>query len=194
MSDYDAYANIFGTHHYTKTMEEAAAVGINAGLDQEGGGTAAISHLQDAVAHGLTNNTAIEAAFRRLMRMRIRLGMFDPPSLIGYNQLGKSSLRTAASTALNRKAAASGMVLLKNAKVGSTGTDLLPLDVTAYTGTAGSVLVAGPVADNGNNTLGNYACNSVRPFAAAFVLSFVRMSLTHCQLVWFTGKLLFECH
>ena len=106
MSDYDAYANIFGTHHYTKTMEEAAAVGINAGLDQEGGGTQAISHLQDAVAHGLTNSSAIETAFRRLMRMRIRLGMFDPPSLMGYNTLGKSSLRTAASTALNRKAAA----------------------------------------------------------------------------------------
>ena len=103
----DAFANIFGTHHYTKTMEEAAAVGLNAGLDQEGGGTAAISHLQDAVTHGLTNNTVIEAAFRRLMRMRIRLGMFDPPSLVGYNKLGKSSLRTAASTALNRKAAAS---------------------------------------------------------------------------------------
>jgi hypothetical protein len=27
---YCRYANIFGTHHYTKTMEEAAAVGINA--------------------------------------------------------------------------------------------------------------------------------------------------------------------
>jgi hypothetical protein len=41
------------------------------------------------------------------MRMRIKLGMFDPPSLMGYNTLGKSDLRTAASTALNRKAAAS---------------------------------------------------------------------------------------
>jgi len=64
-----------------------------------------------------------------------------------------------------------GMVLLKNAKVGSTGTELLPLDVTSYAGTAGSVLVAGPVADNGNNTLGNYACDRVRArpsFLSAF--------------------------
>lgn len=58
------------------------------------------------------------------------------------------------------------MVLLKNSKVGSSGTKLLPLDVTAYTGITGSVLVAGPVADNGNNTLGNYACNSVSPAGA----------------------------
>jgi hypothetical protein len=34
VSDYDAWANIFGTHHFTKDMEHAAAVGINAGLDQ----------------------------------------------------------------------------------------------------------------------------------------------------------------
>lgn len=158
VSDYDAYANIFGTHKYTNTMEEAAAVGINAGLDQEGGGTSAISHLQDAVTHGLTNATTIEAAFRRLMRMRIRLGMFDPPLLMAYNQLGKANLRTVASTALNRKAAASGMVLLKNDKVGSTGTPLLPLDATTLAGTAGSVLVAGPVADNGNSECDTTLC------------------------------------
>ena len=90
--------------------------------------------------------------------MRIRLGMFDPPSLMKYNMLGKSSLKTAASTALNRKAAAEGMVLLVNKKTAS-GSPLLPLDATSLAGTAGSVLVAGPVADNGNNTLGNYACN-----------------------------------
>ena len=42
VSDYDAYANIFGTHHYTKTMEEAAAVGMNAGtFDHDHGRCAA---------------------------------------------------------------------------------------------------------------------------------------------------------
>eukprot|EP01052_Picozoa_sp_SAG31_P053569 SAG31_NODE_13801_length_846_cov_0.934404_2_plen_82_part_00 len=45
VSDYDAYANIFGTHHYTKDMEHAAAEGLNAGLDQEGGGTACLGLL-----------------------------------------------------------------------------------------------------------------------------------------------------
>eukprot|EP01051_Picozoa_sp_SAG22_P010286 SAG22_NODE_914_length_6519_cov_1.701713_7_plen_112_part_00 len=36
---------------------------------------------------------------------------------------------------------------------------LLPLAAKDYAGATGSVLVAGPVADNGNNTFGNYACN-----------------------------------
>jgi hypothetical protein len=68
--------------------------GLNAGLDQEGGGTAAIVHLADAISHNLTTSAAVETAFRRLMRMRIRLGMFDPPSLISYNKLAEKDLRT----------------------------------------------------------------------------------------------------
>lgn len=123
-----------------------------------GGGTSAIDKLASAVEHGLTNASTIGAAFRRLMRMRIRLGMFDPPALMGYNTLDKVDLKTEASTALNRKAAAEGMVLLKNGH--HDGKPLLPLDSKSLVGTAGSVLVAGPVAANGNNTLGNYACNS----------------------------------
>ena len=186
VSDYDAWANIFGTHHFTKNMTETAAVAINAGLDQEGGGTKAIDQLQDAIDTGLTAAGIVQKAFRRLMRMRIRLGMFDPPGLVGYNRLGHRDLRTPASTAINRRAAAEGMVLLKNGPQGSGGggdsdavtamaskaatgaatataaattTLLLPLAVSELVGKTGSVLVTGPVAANGNNTLGNYACD-----------------------------------
>jgi beta-glucosidase len=98
----------------------------------------AISQLEAAVAHGLTNASIIQVAFGRLMRVRIRLGMFDPPTLLPrYNQLGEKDLQTAASTALNRRAAASGMVLLKNGAHG--GKALLPLDATALLGVAGAV-------------------------------------------------------
>jgi hypothetical protein len=62
----------------------------------------------------LTTEATIEKAFRRLMRMRIRLGMFDPPTLLAYNKLAERDLQTAASTALNRRSASSGMVLLRN--------------------------------------------------------------------------------
>jgi beta-glucosidase len=140
VSDYDAYANIFGTHHYTKDMEHAAAVGINAGMDQEGGGTSAISHLQAAITDGLTSAATVEQAFRRLMRMRIRLGMFDPPTLLKYNRLNKSDLQTKQATALNRQAAAEGMVLLKHGM--HAGKHLLPLEAASLVGGKGSVRYA----------------------------------------------------
>eukprot|EP00039_Didymoeca_costata_P007118 m.96434 g.96434 ORF g.96434 m.96434 type:complete len:835 (+) comp13547_c1_seq2:207-2711(+) len=157
VSDYDAYANIYSTHHYTKDMEHAAAVGMNAGLDQEGGGTKAISQLQQALDDGLTVAENIEKAFGRLMRMRIRLGMFDPPTLMSYNYLGKADLQTKYSTSVNRRAAAKGMVLLLN-KNTSRGKPVLPLDVSMLQDKE-SVLVAGPNANNANNTFGNYACD-----------------------------------
>jgi hypothetical protein len=37
VSDYDAWINLKTSHHYVDTFEEAAAAGINAGMDQEGG-------------------------------------------------------------------------------------------------------------------------------------------------------------
>ena len=49
VSDYDAWAFINDRHHYTQSMEDAAALGIGAGLDQEGGGNATISQLAAAV-------------------------------------------------------------------------------------------------------------------------------------------------
>ena len=53
---------------------------------------------------------------------------------------------TPASTALNRRAAASGMVLLKNGPAEAGGKPLLPLDARSLQGRRGSVLVAGPTA------------------------------------------------
>ena len=75
------------THGYATTYEDAGAVGINAGLDQEGGfGTyEPVDSLPDAVAAGKTTAEKVAVAFTRLMRSRIRLGMLDPPSHVRYN-------------------------------------------------------------------------------------------------------------
>ena len=156
VSDYDAYASIFKLHNYTKTMAEGAAAGLNAGLDQEGGGTAAISQLQPAIEQKLTSAGAVTTAFARLMRARILLGMFDPPASNTYDRIGMSSVRTAAATALNKRAALEGITLLKNGGVGKV--PLLPLKLSSFSGRTASLFVAGPTADLAGNTLGNYDC------------------------------------
>ena len=45
VSDYDAWAEIWGTHHQGGDAEGGAAKGLNAGIDQEGGGHSAIDQL-----------------------------------------------------------------------------------------------------------------------------------------------------
>ena len=157
VSDYDAYAQVYTDHNYTKTMAGAAAAGLNAGLDQEGGGTSAIDQLLTAIDQKLTSKARVATAFGRLMRARVELGMFDPPSSNAYDRIGIGSVRTAAATALNKRAALEGITLLKNG-----GTDgkapLLPLKLSTFAGKPGSLFVAGPIADNAQNALGNYDC------------------------------------
>ena len=84
VSDYDAWINLKTTHNYVSTFEEAAAVGINAGMDQEGGfGTySAVDAMPAALASGAVSSATVKESFRRLMRIRLRLGMFDPPSSV----------------------------------------------------------------------------------------------------------------
>jgi beta-glucosidase-like glycosyl hydrolase len=45
VSDYDAWAEIWGTHHQGGDAEGGAAKGLNAGIDQEGGGHSAVDQL-----------------------------------------------------------------------------------------------------------------------------------------------------
>lgn len=54
VSDYDAWAEVWSTHHEGGSAEGGAAKGLNAGIDQEGGGNRAISTLAQAITDGLT--------------------------------------------------------------------------------------------------------------------------------------------
>jgi beta-glucosidase len=102
VSDYDAYAQVFTDHKFKKSFPQAAAAALNAGLDQEGGGTTAIEQLQPAIDRKLTTASVVATAFGRLMRARIELGMFDPPSASAYGSIGIAAVRTAAATELNK--------------------------------------------------------------------------------------------
>lgn len=85
MSDYDAAANLVWTHHYAANMTQAAAMAWNAGMDQEGGGTAVNTQLTKAVQANTIAPARITASFKRLFRNRLALGMFDAPDLYPDN-------------------------------------------------------------------------------------------------------------
>ena len=141
-------------HNYVKTYEEAAAVGINAGMDQEGGGNAAISQLHKAVNDSMTTVAAVEQSFRRVMRARIRLGMFDPPTTVAYNNIFFNATELAgnkAHRAVNTRAARESITLYKN----DGGT--LPLDAEKAVKT---IAVVGFQGANSGILSGNYAASA----------------------------------
>jgi len=157
VSDYDAWINLKTTHHFVSTFEEAAAVGINSGMDQEGGfGVySAVDAMPAALTSGAVTAATVKRSFRRLMRIRMRLGMFDPPSTVNPANATYTPSKQCQSPehlALARTAARESVTLLKNEG------GILPLNRADFKG-EGSMAVIGPLADDWHVLVGaaNYA-------------------------------------
>jgi len=97
------------------------------------------------VKDGLISESDIDNALKKLMTIRFRLGMFDAPDAVKYQQIPYSENDTPAHHALSRQAARESIVLLKN------NAKTLPLSKTLN-----SIAVIGPNADDRDVMLGNY--------------------------------------
>ena len=151
VSDCDAVRDIYNFHHYRPTQAQSTAISMERGMDNEcADGMAKVKGDSDyrpyidAVQQGYLSQSAMDAALVRLFTARIKLGLFDPPSMDPYAQVDPSQLNSAAHRELARKLADESMVLLKN-----DGT--LPIQPSVH-----SIAVVGPLADQTNVLLGNY--------------------------------------
>ena len=82
---------------------------MKSGCDLECGTT--YRSLKQAVAQGLIAESDIDVAVTRLMRARLRLGMFDPPERVKYAQIPYSVNESPEHDALARRMAQASMVL-----------------------------------------------------------------------------------
>jgi len=150
-----------GGHHYTKTLAEAAAVSLKAGVDNDcadfsipTGDTSDYQRYVDAVKQGLVPESVMNATLHRLFMARMRLGMFDPPEMVKYAQVPDSELDSAAHRDLALKAARETIVLLKNNRA-------LPIKPNVK-----RIAVVGPLADQVTPLLGNYNGTPSHPVTA----------------------------
>ena len=152
VSDCDAIFDIERGHHYVKTVAEAAAVSLKAGVDNDCADfiarktdTSDYQRYLDAYKQGLITQADIDTTLRRLFMARMKLGLFDPASMVPYAQIPESELDSAPHRALAHQAARESIVLLKN-----DGT--LPLDAAKVK----TIAVVGPLADQHRVLEGNY--------------------------------------
>lgn len=114
-SDAGAPSNLVDSEHYFDTHEEATAASLIAGVDSfTDHGTDSsqiVERLQGALNQGLLTESDIDAAVRRQLAVRFRLGEFDP-RLDPYADT--KDFDTPAHRALAREAAEQAIVLLKN--------------------------------------------------------------------------------
>jgi beta-glucosidase len=150
VSDCDAVADIYQTHHYVQTGPEAAALAIKAGSDLNCGNTYS-RHLQKACQDNLVSEEAVRTALTRVLTGRFLLGEFDHPTDVPWSGLSPEVIEGQQHRSLAREAARQSLVLLKNEK------QSLPLDKHKLK----KVAIIGPMA--GSCHLGGYSGGPTYP-------------------------------
>ena len=147
VSDNGAVGFVYSKMKYVPDEETAAAACINATTDLDLGHDEIYpTYLPKALDDGKVNLQTIRDAVVRNFYLRMRLGDFDPPSMVPYQSIDKSHLNTPQNQALNLQAARESIVLIKNA--GSQ----LPLATKNII----EITVIGPNANSTQVLLSNY--------------------------------------
>ena len=114
-SDNGGVEEVYTTHHYASSLEDAAALCMNASTDLDLGNDRVYpKYLPSALSEKLVTLDTIKNAVWRSFYLRIRVGDFDPIGYVPYQWINASQLNTPESQALNLKAALESIVLLKN--------------------------------------------------------------------------------
>ncbi len=141
VSDCWAIRDFHLNHKVTKTAPESAALALKTGCDLNCGNT--YIHLLIALREGLITEEDIRKSCVKLMRTRVRLGMFDEET--EYDKLDNTIVACDEHKQLSLECARRSMVLLKN-------NGILPLDRNKIK----TIGVIGPNADSRAALEGNY--------------------------------------
>ncbi|WP_328659517.1 glycoside hydrolase family 3 C-terminal domain-containing protein [Streptomyces sp. NBC_00334] len=118
-SDAGAPSNLVDSEHYFDTHEEATAAALRAGVDSfTDHGTDAsksVARVRGALEQGLLTEADVDAAVRRQLSVRFRLGEFDPEhDPYAVTSETATDFDTPEHRALAREAAEQAVVLLRN--------------------------------------------------------------------------------
>ena len=130
-------------HGFAEDNKHAGELAFNAGVDMDMMSYSYISHLEELIKEGKVSMETLDNAVRNILRIKIRLGLFENP----YIDESKVESTFYSDEALEaaRKSAVESAVLLTNNGV-------LPLNKAKIK----TVLVTGPMADAPHDQLGTW--------------------------------------
>ena len=141
VSDYNAIAELL-RHGVAGDLAEAAAAALHAGVDIDMMSDAYSRGLPEALARGLVSTDMVDAAARRVLTLKERLGLLGDPYRRGS---AGPQVATKARIELARELARRAIVVLANDHV-------LPLSPTLR-----NIALVGPLADSRSDMLGPWA-------------------------------------
>lgn len=174
-SDCGAIDDFYETHKMFPDAESSATDAVLHGTDVECGNET-YKTLIKAVKDGKLKESDIDVSLKRLFTIRFRLGMFDPTSMVKFDQIPISNLESLPHKELALKMAKESIVLLRNVPMGGQNINVLPLNKNIK-----RIAVLGPNADNANTQLGNY---NGQPSVVTTVLQGIKNKLPNADIFY----------
>ncbi len=143
VTDYTAIAEM--TAHGLGDLKRVSELAINAGTDMDMVSDGFVTTTAQSVREGKVSMATLDAACRRILEAKWKLGLFDDPYRYCDNNRAKNEIFTASNRAVARDIAAETFVLLKNEG------DLLPLQ------RKGKIALVGPLAATASNMSGTWS-------------------------------------
>jgi beta-glucosidase len=162
VSDYTSVLELV-KHGFAADAADAARLALPAGVDMEMVSRTFATHGPRLVREGWIPAAAVDEAVRRVLRIKLRAGLFDHPYADPERE--RTAMLRPESRQAAREVAARSMVLLKNDHV-------LPLDPTVR-----RLAVIGPLADDRKNMMGNWTGDG-RPEDVVTVLDGVKAAVS----------------
>ena len=175
ISDYNAVKEMIA-HGVAADGMDAAVKSISAGMDMEMVSDYFTTTLAAALEKGLVSQDIIDNAVRNILRVKLRLGLFEHPT-IDADAVAKA-IDPAANRALARECAVKSTVLLKNSGV-------LPLKAGL------KVAVVGDVATNDWQMLGTWSTRDLSNFENGNLLAGLRadgVEASYTEAYTLTGR------
>lgn len=146
VTDYTAINEM--VEHGMGNLQHVSALALKAGVDMDMVGEGFLTTLEKSLKEGKIAQEEIDAATKRILTLKYRLGLFDDPYRYCDENRAKTEIYTKENRSFARKVATESMVLLKNHN------EVLPLKKS------GTIALIGPLVDNAKNMPGTWSVAS----------------------------------
>lgn len=143
VTDYTAINEMIA--HGMGDEQKVAELTLNASVDMDMVGELLLSHGAELVRSGRVSQAAIDAACRRVLETKYKLGLFEDPYRYVSEARNKAEIMSADKLALSKEAAIKSIVLLKNSG------NVLPLN------TSSKIAFIGPLVKRQRDLIGSWS-------------------------------------
>jgi len=166
--------------HGMGDLQTVSALALKAGIDMDMVGEGLLTTLKKSLQEGKVTLTQIDAACRRVLEAKYKLGLFDDPYKYCDAKRAQTEIFTDAHRTEARKIAAESFVLMKNQN------NTLPIKKT------GTIALIGPLADAKENMPGTWSVAADFSKASSLLAGLKSAAGSNAKILYAKGSNLME--